>query len=201
MMVKICGITNREDAQAAAEGGASAVGFNFYPESPRYIAPAIAAEIISSLPPGICKVGVFVNQPAERVTAVARECCLDVVQLHGDEGPAEYPADIRVWKAVRVGESFDWREWRDCPAEAILLDGPAGALYGGSGHAFEWSLASGALRRIILAGGLGPDNVREAIAAVHPWGVDACSRLEISPGRKDHEKMSRFLKAALAELS
>ena len=109
-----------------------------------------------------------------------------MVQLCGGETPADYPAGLRVWKAVRVSEGFILP---DCPAEALLLDGPAGALHGGSGKTFDWSLAAGAARKIILAGGLDASNVREAIAAARPWGVDACSRLESSPGKKDHVKM------------
>jgi len=189
MMVKICGITNREDAVAAIEGGAAAVGFVFHPASPRYIDPQRAGEIIAGLPAAAWKVGVFVNQP--RAGDIAREIGLDVVQLHGAE--TEYPAGIRVWRAVRVTQGFSLAAWQDCPAEALLLDGPA------SGTAFDWTLARGA-RRLILAGGLDADNVRRAIAAVRPWGVDASSRLESAPGRKDHVKMAAFLRAALAPL-
>ena len=118
--------------------------------------------------------------------------------MYGDETPADYPAGVRVWKAVRVATGL--RRSPDCPAEALLLDGPAGALYGGSGKTFDWRVAAGAGRKIILAGGLDASNVREAIAAARPWGVDACSRLESSPGKKDHVKMAAFLKAALAAL-
>ena len=196
MIVKICGITNREDALAAAAGGASALGFNFYHKSPRYIPPERAAEIIAELPVSVWKVGVFVNDPPHTVARVAREAGLDIVQLHGDEEPSEYPAGLRVWKAVRVDAGFSLAAWSRCPAEALLLDGPAGALFGGAGHAFDWTAAAGAARRIVLAGGLGPDNVREAIAQARPWGVDACSRLESAPGRKDHMKMAQFLEAA-----
>jgi phosphoribosylanthranilate isomerase len=119
--------------------------------------------------------------------------------LHGDEAPAEYPAGVRVWKAVRVEEAFDIAAWRDCAAEALLLDGPAGALWGGAGKAFDWRRARGAAR-IVLAGGLDASNVREAIRQAQPWGVDACSRLESAPGKKDHRKMAAFLKAALEPL-
>ncbi len=200
MMVKICGITNREDALAAIAGGAAALGFNFYPKSPRYVAPEEAADLVAGLPPGVWKVGVFVNEPRERVAEVARRVGLDVAQLHGDETPADYPPELRVWKAFRVtGEGGE--PWSGCPAEAILLDGAAGSLYGGAGHAFDWRLARGGARKIILAGGLDAQNVRQAIEAARPWGMDACSRIESAPGRKDHAKMAAFLQAALAELS
>ncbi len=196
-MVKICGITNREDALAAIHGGAAALGFNFYPASSRYIAPDEAAAIAAGLPAEIWKVGVFVDESPEAVLRTAAQVGLDIAQLHGSEPPEQYPAGIRVWKAIRVGQAF--RLPTAGPEEAVLLDGPA------SGHAFDWALVgSGVAGRparpphLILAGGLHAGNVREAIEQVHPWGVDACSRIEISPGRKDHFKMAAFLKAALA---
>lgn len=195
MMVKICGITNREDALAAVEAGAGALGFNFWPRSPRCITSEQAARLLDGLPAGVLKVGVFVNQP--EAGEIARRLGLDVAQLCGEERPADYPAGVRVWKAVRVDGNFTLP---DVPAEALLLDGPAGALYGGGGKTFDWRIAAGGARRIILAGGLDASNVREAIAAARPWGVDACSRLESSPGKKDHVKMAAFVKAALAAL-
>ena len=187
-MLKICGITNREDALAAIEGGANALGLNFYPKSPRYVEPERAAEISAGLPHQVCKVGVFVDEPVANILRVARTAGLDVAQLHGNESPEDYPAGMRIWKAVRVinGQA----PLLDCPAEAVLLDGPA------SGQSFDWALVTGSVERLILAGGLDASNVRLAIQQVHPWGVDACSRLESSPGRKDHVKMADFLKAA-----
>jgi phosphoribosylanthranilate isomerase len=196
MILKICGITNPADAAAAMEGGATALGFNFYAGSPRYIAPENAAQIPSA--PGVRRVGVFVNEERARVEEIARIASLDVVQLHGDEAPEDYPAALAVWKAVRVTESFDSSEYDGWPAEALLLDGPAAELYGGAGIAFDWRLAGVSSRRIILAGGLDASNVAEAIALVRPWGVDACSRIESAPGKKDHKKMSKFLQAARA---
>jgi len=190
MMVKICGIANREDALAAIAGGAAALGFNFYPASPRYITPAAAAAIVSGLPAAVWKVGVFVDEPAANIECIARQVGLDVAQLHGAETPAQYPRDIRVWKAIRVGYAFTIPE--TLSAEAVLLDGPA------SGQVFDWARVPRSGARLILAGGLDAENVRQAIAQVRPWGVDACSRLESSPGRKDHVKMAAFLKAALA---
>jgi phosphoribosylanthranilate isomerase len=196
MMVKICGITNREDALAAIEGGAAALGFNFYPASPRYITPEETAEIGAGLSawPAVWKVGVFVDEPPERVWRIARQAGLDIAQLHGTESRENYPRGIRVWKAIRVRDG-KVPEMLDFPAEAVLLDGPA------SGESFDWRNIPGMSRfagKLILAGGLDAGNVRKAIEQAHPWGVDACSRLESAPGRKDHFKMAEFLKAALA---
>lgn len=194
MIVKICGITNQQDATAAIEGGATAIGFNFYPRSPRYIAPERAAEIAS--PAGVRRVGVFVDEAPARIEQIARAAALDTAQLHGAETADGYPAALPVWKAVRVGPDFDFVRFHDCPAEALLLDGPAGDLLGGAGEPFDWKLAAGAPRSIILAGGLDASNVARAIALAHPWGVDACSRLETAPGKKDHRRMTDFLRAA-----
>ncbi|MBZ2176350.1 MAG: phosphoribosylanthranilate isomerase [Acidobacteria bacterium] len=205
MMVKVCGITNQADADAAA--GAGALGFNFYRPSPRYVDPESAAAIVT--PAGVLRVGVFVNEP--RAVEIARQARLDVIQLHGDEQAA--PAGFPVWKAFRVTSDFSM-DRLTFPAEAFLLDAP-GELYGGSGHTFDWtrakgaadwtrakgaadwSRAKGAERKILLAGGLGPDNVQQAIATARPWGVDACSRLELRPGIKDHAKVARFIELAL----
>ena len=150
-MIKICGITNREDALAAVEAGATALGFNFYARSPRFVRPELAAEIGAGLP--VLKVGVFVDDPD--ASTVAERACMDVIQ------------------AFRVTPEWDSAMLSLYNAEAFLLDGPTP----GSGEAFDWTRASG-LRNIILAGGLGPDNVADAIYRVRPWGVDACSRLE-----------------------
>jgi len=189
MMVKICGITNREDALAAIGGGAAALGFNFYPASPRYIAPEAAADLISSLP-AVWKVGVFVDEAPQRVLGIARQAGLDIAQLHGSESRENYPQGIRVWKAIRVRHG-QATEDVDSPAEAVLVDGP------GSGETFDWRDVPRFAGKLILAGGLDAGNVARAIAQANPWGVDACSRLESAPGRKDHSKMAEFLKAAL----
>jgi phosphoribosylanthranilate isomerase len=188
MTIKVCGITSREDAVAAVACGATALGFNFYPRSPRCVEPETAREMGAGLP--VLKVGVFVNEPAARVAEILRVANLDVAQLHGDEGPAQYPAGARVWKAVRVDSAFDMRAWDTCPAEALLLDGQS------SGKSFDWHLAAQAAHKIIVAGGLDAGNVARAIALARPWGVDACSKLESAPGKKDHAKMAAFVKAA-----
>lgn len=192
MMVKICGITNLEDAAAAVESGASALGFNFWRRSPRYVTPETARGMIERLPATVWKVGVFVDEDAATVSRMARETGLDIVQLHGQETARSFPTGVRVWKAVRIRGSFDAAQLDDYPSEAILLDGPA------NGETFDWTLAARMSRKLIIAGGLDADNVRAAIEQAKPWGVDACSRLESAPGRKDHAKMAKFLKAALA---
>lgn len=191
MIVKICGITNREDAQAAVDGGAAALGFNFYQASPRYIAPDEAGAIIATVPAGVWTAGVFVDESPENVLRIARQARLDIAQLHGSEPPERYPQGIRVWKAIRVRDGFVPASL-DFPAEAVLLDGPA------SGRVFDWARVPQGIAKLVLAGGLDAGNVRQAIEQVHPWGVDACSQLESSPGRKDHMKMAAFLKTALA---
>jgi phosphoribosylanthranilate isomerase len=196
-ILKVCGITNQPDADAAIAAGATAIGFNFYPKSPRYITPEAAACIATA---GVRRVGVFVNEPPERIALIARLAALDVAQLHGDETPADYPASLAVWKAARVVPGFDFSQLDDAPAEALLLDGPAAELYGGAGQTFDWALARDAGHRIILAGGLDASNVARAISLAQPWGVDSCSRIESSPGIKDHMKMIDFLLAAKAAL-
>lgn len=194
MMVKICGITSMDDAQAAVDEGASALGFNFYKASPRYITPLAAAGITALLPKDILKVGVFVNEAPAEVDAIARTAGLDVVQLHGKETVDQVPAGYRVWKAFRVTPDFSANMLREFPAAAFLLDSPT-ELYGGSGHTFDWNLARNLGGRIILAGGLDASNVCRAVAVANPWGVDACSRLESAPGKKDRAKLTAFLRA------
>ena len=193
MILKICGITNQEDATAAIDGGATAIGFNFYPRSPRYIAPERAAAIASSA--GVRRVGVFVDEAPARIEQIARVASLDTAQLHGAETADAYPS-LPVWKALRVTPDFDLASFHDSPAQALLLDGPAGELLGGAGEPFDWRLAAGAPRPIIVAGGLDASNVAQAVALAHPWGIDACSRLENAPGKKDHRRMIEFLRAA-----
>jgi phosphoribosylanthranilate isomerase len=143
-------------------------------------------------------VGVFVNESPARVQKLARLARLDIAQLHGDESATDYPAEITVWKAVRVANGLDLNAFDELPAEALVLDGPAGEFFGGAGRSFDWRQATSLRKRIVLAGGLDASNVAEAIAMAHPWGIDACSRLESAPGRKDHKKMFAFLAAARA---
>lgn len=196
MFVKVCGITNREDAEAAVALGATALGFNFYRKSSRYADPA-GLDWLADLPSTIWKVGVFVNEDAAVIRRIVSQLKLDVIQLHGDEQPADCPRDLRVWKAIRVDYAFDASRLRKFPVEAILLDGPAGRAYGGTGLTFDWTVAAGLPVKVIVSGGLHARNVLTAIECIRPWGVDVCSRIEKSPGKKDHASMAEFLKVAL----
>jgi len=195
MMVKICGITNREDALAAVEAGASAIGFNFYHDSPRYISPTGAAMIAEKIPGNVWKVGVFVDERPSSIAKIAIEVGLDVAQLHG----IAEARGIRVWRAGSVDGALMISAFDQSAAEAILLDTYSVTEYGGTGKTFDWSRAKGLPAKVIIAGGLDASNVREAIAQAEPWGVDACSRLEKSPGVKDHDKVREFVKAARGE--
>ena len=200
MVLKICGITNQADVDAAMDAGANAIGFNFYARSPRYIEPERAAEIRTA--PGVRRVGVFVNEARVRVEEISRQTGLDVAQLHGDERAEDYPAGPAVWKAVRVDGLKPLPLWGtvQVDVEALVLDGPAGELYGGAGRTFDWKRARGSGWRIVLAGGLDAGNVARAVELARPWGVDACSRIESAPGKKDRQKMSEFLQAARTAL-
>lgn len=197
VFVKICGITNLEDALACVDAGADALGFNFYPRSPRYITPESAAAIVNVLPAMPRKVGVFVNSAPADVAEIRRVAALDIVQLHGDEDPAIYTSvvGVPVWRALRVDAALHIETLPQWPVDALLLDGPAGALYGGAGVPFDWAAARGLASRIVIAGGLDASNVGEAITQAQPWGVDSCSRLESAPGIKDHKKIRAFVKA------
>ncbi len=190
MFVKICGITNREDAMAAVDAGARALGFIFYDKSPRGVTPEQVEPFLKDIPADIWKVGVFVNEASARIEEIGTQLGLDVAQLHGSETPEQYPKGLRVWKAFRVifGVPDGFYSW---PVEARLLDGPA------TGKPFDWSIAAGFPEKLIVAGGLDENNVREAITRAQPWGVDASSRLETAPGRKDHARMKKFIEAAL----
>ena len=184
MIVKVCGITRREDALAAAEAGASAIGFIFYPDSPRYIQPEHAADLGAGI--DAWKVGIFVGEKPAHIAAVMRAAHLDVAQIYGS---SEAPAGARVWKAFRVTGAVDAA--RAGGAEAVFLDSA------GNGIAFDWSLARGVADKVIVGGGLDASNVADAIRAARPWGVDASSRLETAPGIKDHNKVRAFVRAAL----
>jgi len=198
MIVKICGITRAEDAEAAATYGAAAIGFVFWPSSPRAIDPAHARSIAAHLPPSVTLVGVFVNQPADYVNAVADQVGLGAVQLHGDETP-DYAAAVErpVLKAIPLGEDAEALVERWTPA-TVLLDAPDPVRRGGTGRPIDWARAAAlaARRRILLAGGLTPENVAEAVARVRPFGIDVSSGVESAPGAKDPAKL-RALFAAL----
>lgn len=198
--IKVCGITTKEDAWKAADLGVDAIGFNFYPESPRYIPPEEAKKILLSLPPFLSGVGVFVNEHPQVVEDIARYCYLECVQLHGDEG-TEYISllNLPVIKAFRVGKDFSpasllpYKE----KVKAFLLDTYKEDIPGGTGETFNWSIAVKIKKEvcepIILAGGLNPDNIKEAILQVKPYGVDIASGVEEKPGKKDPYLLKKFV--------
>lgn len=185
-VIKVCGITCAEDLATSIGAGANAIGFNFYPKSPRYIAPQAAGQF--EAPANVLRIGVFVNASAGHLTEVIQRARLDVVQLHGSFD--FIPAHVRAWRSLPAGHSPE-------PGfEAYLLDAPT-PEYGGSGRTFDWSLAQAFPFPLIVAGGLDGDNVAHAIASLRPWGVDACSRLESSPGKKDTARVKAFVRSAL----
>jgi len=196
--IKICGITNMEDAMAACELGADALGFIFYRESKRYVDPKIARSIISNLPPFLSTVGVFVNQDLDEIIAIKDEAGIDAAQLHGDETPGFCRSvPLKVIKAIRVKDSLDESRVAQYPVQAILFDTYSDAEYGGSGKSFNWEILRDISSRetIILSGGLSPSNVTEALRAVKPYAVDVSSGVEDSPGKKDHMKLRKFIEA------
>jgi len=195
MFVKICGITQLEDAEAAVTAGAGAIGFIFWPQSPRFIDPHRARVIAAALPPFVTPVGVFVNQPLDYVNGVASLVRLGVVQLHGDETPQFAAAVTRpVMKAVSIG-SADTRLW---PARVrLLLDVHDPLARGGTGRTIDWAAAAelASQRQVVLAGGLKPENVADAVARVRPYGIDVSSGVERSPGIKDHQRLRALFEA------
>jgi phosphoribosylanthranilate isomerase len=195
IQVKICGITNLEDALCAASNGAAAVGFIFYPPSPRYIAPQKASEIIDRLPPDLVKVGVFVNERTTTVQEIFNDCRLDMVQLHGDESPEycrAFPARQTI-KALALENDGDLKKAAAFDVSAILVDSRHAGLYGGTGKTANWEMASQILQPLILSGGLQEENILEAIRGVHPSALDINSGVERSPGKKDPGKIARLI--------
>jgi phosphoribosylanthranilate isomerase len=202
VLVKICGIRSWEDAALAVDLGAGALGFVFWPGSPRFIDPYRARDIITSLPLGVSAVGVFVDQPPEYVFGVARLLNLGAVQLHGGERPESYVrSSHRIIKAVPVTNGFDPdRAMTTVPAQAtVLLDAHDPVRRGGTGRTVDWKQAAAAarLRPVILSGGLNAGNVRTAIDAVRPYGIDVSSGVESSPGVKDPEKLRALFAAVM----
>ncbi len=205
--VKICGITNLEDAIVAVKCGADSLGFNFYQKSPRYIEPGSVADIMRKvriLKSGVSAVGVFVNEHREKAYEIAVGSEIDVFQLHGEE-PPQYAEDLINWlglpviKAVRLDPGFDPTTLDEYHVDGFLLDGFSNNARGGTGILADWSKARSVVDRglkIYLAGGLSADNVCEAIKEVHPFAVDACSLLEKEKGRKDHDKVKLFIEKA-----
>ena len=195
--VKICGVRTLDEAEAAIEAGADALGFNFWPRSPRYISTVEASRIAKRLPPLVSLIGVFVNEDRERIKASADQVGLQAVQLHGDESPlfCKGFGSLRVIKALRVGKGFECRVIEDYGVSMILLDTSVKGSYGGTGHCFDWQTAIEAkgFAPVILAGGLRIENVAEAITAVQPAAVDVCSGIEAEPGKKDLGKLREFM--------
>ena len=207
--IKICGITSFDDARAAVDAGADMLGFNFYPASPRYIQPSAARAIIDALRSAnsgtrVTMIGVFVNELLARIIDLAAELQLDGVQLHGDE-TEQFCQELKhaipqalLIKALTARQSPDLDKLNDHCADAIMVDAFDPQLRGGTGQVADWEIAREIVRyvpRLFLAGGLSPENVRDAVAAVHPYAVDACSSLEISPGKKSATRMKDFVTA------
>jgi len=196
--VKVCGTTRLKDALLAVECGADAIGFIFYKKSPRYVSAKTAKEICSKLPPFVHRVGVFVNETADKINRIADRCGLDAVQLHGDESPA-FCKKIRhrVIKVVRVKDAASLKEMSRYAVDGFLLDTWKEDQWGGTGKVFDWELAARAKKYgpVIIAGGLNPRNVKAAIKKVQPYGVDVSSGVEQSPGKKDPRKVKAFIKA------
>lgn len=211
-IVKICGLTNRADAEVAVEAGADFLGFIFYPKSPRYVTPDTVRPLLASLrehagaSPLPRTVGIFVNAPTDQIQAILKETGIDYAQLHGDETPYDLEALAgRGYKALRPHALPDalyqaalFAPHSHAPAPQLLLDAFSPTAYGGTGHRADWEIAAQLARlhpRLLLAGGLDPSNVAEALAAVRPWGVDISSGVEAAPGRKNHDKVRAFLAA------
>jgi len=198
--IKICGLTNLDDASAAIDFGADALGFVFFKESPRNISPAKAAAIIARLPVFTTTVGVFVNEPKEEILKIVEQTGVSVIQLHGEEPPEACLLPKKVIKGIRIKslESLEPLKRYQGHVSAFLLDTYAPHLPGGTGQTFNWDIALEAKSygRIILAGGLTPENISEAIKTVRPYAVDVSSGVELEKGKKDHEKMKLFIERA-----
>jgi len=196
--VKICGITNVDDALAASDVGVDALGFVFHKESPRHVSPDQAREIVRRLPAFITTVGVFVDMPLGEVEAIMHHASLDVIQLHGHELPEACVLGRRVIKAIRVKELSDLEPLKNYRVSAFLLDTYTQESFGGTGQIFNWDIALDAKQfgKIILAGGLNPDNVDKAVRWVKPYGVDVSSGVEERKGKKDQGKMRLFIERA-----
>lgn len=201
--VKICGITNAADAQTAVSAGADALGFIFYSKSPRFVEPKVAKQIISDLPPFVLPIGVFVNEEPKTVRDISKDCGLAFVQLHGDETPAYCESlELPILRGIRLrnrGSFLAMAEYRGrAGVRGFVVDAFSESDYGGTGKTADWDLAAEAAQAapILLAGGLMPENVREAIQKVKPYGVDVSSGVEARPGKKDPAKIHAFIAAA-----
>ncbi|MEE9936862.1 MAG: phosphoribosylanthranilate isomerase [Deltaproteobacteria bacterium] len=195
MQVKICGITNLEDALFAAQYGAAALGFIFYPPSPRFVAPQKARDIIAGLPAHLVKVGVFVNEKKDVIDRIFEDCRLDMLQLHGDESPAfcrQFPGR-RIIKALELKSDGDPDQAAAFETAAILVDARQAGLYGGTGRTANWELACRMPRPVILSGGLTEDNVLDGLRKVKPVALDINSGVEERPGKKNAAKIARMM--------
>lgn len=199
--VKVCGMTSLKDALVAVELGADAVGFIFYKKSPRSVTMKTVREIVLELPPFVDTVGVFVDETAEQINKIADYCNLDIIQLHGDESPT-FCKKIRrkVIKAFRIKDMQSVKKLSSFQVSGFLLDTFSENLHGGTGKVFDWNLALPAKKfgPVIMAGGLTPNNVQQAVRQIRPYGVDVCSGVESEPGIKDHKKVRAFLNNAKA---
>lgn len=200
-IIKICGITNLEDALCAARCGASFLGFIFYKKSKRYVTPAKAASIIKALPKKVTKVGVFVNEKPEAVRKIAKVCGLDILQFHGDETPAYLKGfhGYKIIKAFRVKDEISPECLKQYPCDIFLFDTFKKGMFGGTRKVFDWTFLKSlkALKkRFIVSGGLLPENVGLLIRQVRPFGVDVSSGVEKAPGKKDHQLIKKFINAA-----
>ena len=202
VQVKICGMRRAEDVEAAVEAGADLLGFNFWPGTSRYISPEEAAPLIRSVPSHVWTIGVFVDETPERVLEIAAQTGVAALQFHGNESPdyLDRLGSLRKIKAFKVGNSFSPDELGLFPsAYAFLLDGwISGGMPGGTGRMFDWSRGkeARAYGKVIVAGGLTPRNVGEAIRQAHPWGVDVCTGVESTSGKKDPKRVREFVRAA-----
>lgn len=199
--VKICGITNLEDAINAAELGADYIGLNFYKKSPRHIEPNKAMEIIKKIPNNVKKVGIFVNEELNTAVDTAKKLNLDLVQLHGDEKP-EYCKQLKdkskksIIKAFRIKTNNDIKNIGRYNADFLMFDAHKDGMFGGTGKTFDWKIIKAIKKPFFLSGGLNPENVKDAIKIANPFAVDVASGVEEKPGKKDYEKMKKFIEAA-----
>ncbi|MCB0731906.1 MAG: phosphoribosylanthranilate isomerase [Ignavibacteriae bacterium] len=196
MKVKICGITNIEDAKLACELGADAIGFIFYNKSKRYVTPDETKHIIEQIPPFVLKVGVFVNESAEEINKISKEIKLNLIQFHGDESPEMVDfIDLPAIKAFRVKVDFDYSiltEYKNC---SFLLDAYDEKEYGGTGQKFNWEKIPLEIKsKIILAGGISEENIEKIFNKIKPYAIDVSSSLEIEPGKKDYNKLNKFFR-------
>jgi phosphoribosylanthranilate isomerase len=204
IQIKICGVTNANDARACVERGADMIGFNFYRRSPRYIESAVVRRIVDALPPGISAVGVFVDAHPAEIREVAKTAGVRSIQLHGHATPescSELAHEFRVIRALSTDARFEPEHTATFPHCDVLIDSYHPELRGGTGQTCDWSAARAALRYarfLILSGGLNAQNVSRAIAAVKPHAVDVCSGIESAPGVKDHRALEQFIRAVLA---